>query len=71
MALSHRLPIPTIGIGAGRECDGQVLVTQDLLGMLPGHRLKHVTPKLNAAELMINAVEEWRQALESATSEPS
>jgi 3-methyl-2-oxobutanoate hydroxymethyltransferase len=67
-ALSERLPIPTIGIGAGRDCDGQVLVIHDLLGMLPGQHLKHVTPTLNAAELMINAVQEWRQAIETATS---
>jgi 3-methyl-2-oxobutanoate hydroxymethyltransferase len=67
-ALSQRLSIPTIGIGAGRDCDGQVLVIHDLLGMLPGQHLKHVTPTLNAAELMINAVQKWRQAVETATS---
>src|SRR3954469_9141511 len=33
--LTRLIPIPTIGIGAGRECDGQILVTPDLLGMLP------------------------------------
>jgi 3-methyl-2-oxobutanoate hydroxymethyltransferase len=70
-AVSQRLSIPTIGIGAGGECDGQVLVTQDLLGMLPGQRLKHVTPRLNAAELMINAVQEWRQAIQTAISAQS
>ncbi|OGO14384.1 MAG: hypothetical protein A2Y93_16365 [Chloroflexi bacterium RBG_13_68_17] len=33
--VSQRLSIPTIGIGAGVGCDGQVLVTHDLLGMFP------------------------------------
>jgi 3-methyl-2-oxobutanoate hydroxymethyltransferase len=31
--ISHKLKIPTIGIGAGNECDGQVLVTNDLMGL--------------------------------------
>jgi 3-methyl-2-oxobutanoate hydroxymethyltransferase len=63
--LSRRLPIPTIGIGSGPDCDGQVLVTQDLLGMLPWVSLKHVKPKLNAAEQMRAALVEWRKGVEA------
>ncbi|HVV73193.1 MAG TPA: 3-methyl-2-oxobutanoate hydroxymethyltransferase [Verrucomicrobiae bacterium] len=58
--LTEQLPIPTIGIGSGTECDGQILVTPDLLGMLPWYHLKHVKPKLNAAEQMRAVVQEWK-----------
>jgi len=36
--ITHAVSIPTIGIGAGRHCDGQVLVLYDLLGITPGKR---------------------------------
>ncbi|HEX7368784.1 MAG TPA: 3-methyl-2-oxobutanoate hydroxymethyltransferase [Rhodanobacteraceae bacterium] len=38
--ITRELSIPTIGIGAGAECDGQVLVCYDMLGITPGHRPK-------------------------------
>jgi 3-methyl-2-oxobutanoate hydroxymethyltransferase len=63
--LTQRIPIPTIGIGAGPDCDGQILVTPDLLGMLPWFNLKHVKPKLNAAEQMRAVVKEWKQSVEA------
>jgi 3-methyl-2-oxobutanoate hydroxymethyltransferase len=63
--LSERIPIPTIGIGAGPDCDGQILVTPDLLGMLPWYNLKHVKPKLNAAEQMRAVVKDWKLGVES------
>src|SRR6266436_4008844 len=63
--LTQRLPVPTIGIGAGPDCDGQILVTPDLLGMLPWYSLKHVKPKLNAAEQMRAVVKEWKESVEA------
>jgi len=63
--LSQRIPIPTIGIGAGPDCDGQILVTPDLLGMLPWYSLKHVKPKLNAADQMRTVVAEWKRNVET------
>jgi len=62
--LTKRIPIPTIGIGSGPHCDGQILVTPDLLGMLPWYNLKHVKPKLNAAEQMRSVVQEWKRGVE-------
>ncbi len=63
--LTQRLPLPTIGIGSGPDCDGQILVTPDLLGMLPWYHLKHVKPKLNAAEQMRAVVKEWKSGVET------
>jgi 3-methyl-2-oxobutanoate hydroxymethyltransferase len=39
--ITERLDVPTIGIGAGPDCDGQVQVFHDLLGLLPDFRPKH------------------------------
>jgi 3-methyl-2-oxobutanoate hydroxymethyltransferase len=66
--VSERIPIPTIGIGAGPECDGQILVTPDLLGMLPWYSLKHVKPKLNAAEQMRAVIEDWKKGVEKVVA---
>ena len=57
--VTRRIAIPTIGIGAGSDCDGQILVTPDLLGMLPWYNLKHVRPRLNAAEQMRAVIKDW------------
>jgi 3-methyl-2-oxobutanoate hydroxymethyltransferase len=67
--VTRSIPIPTIGIGAGKECDGQILVTPDLLGMLPWYDLKHVKPKLNAAEQMRKVVSEWKGGVEAVGRE--
>ena len=69
--LTRQIPIPTIGIGAGPDCDGQILVTPDLLGMLPWYDLKHVKPKLNAAEQMRTVVKAWKKGVETPPSSSS
>ena len=50
------ISIPTIGIGAGRYCDGQVLVINDLLGMDPDFHPKFVKRYLNLHQLISNSV---------------
>jgi len=57
--ISRAISIPTIGIGSGAECDGQILVTHDLLGTFPWFTPKFVTPKVNAGEQFRVAVRSW------------
>ena len=58
--ISRELSIPTIGIGAGVECDGQVLVTHDLLGLFDRFTPKFVKQYANMAHLMQDAFEAYR-----------
>ena len=46
-AISQRIRVPTIGIGSGRGCDGQILVTYDLLGMFPWFKPRFVQAKVD------------------------
>jgi 3-methyl-2-oxobutanoate hydroxymethyltransferase len=57
--ITDMIPIPTIGIGAGPECDGQVLVIHDLLGLFDGFRPKFVKSYLNTRELVDGAVKNF------------
>ena len=61
--ISEEISIPTIGIGSGPDCDGQILVTHDLIGTFPWFTPRFVKPKLNAAALMKAAVTEWKQMI--------
>jgi len=54
--ITNAVQIPTIGIGAGRYCDGQVLVINDLLGMDPDFHPKFVKRYLNLYQLISNSV---------------
>jgi 3-methyl-2-oxobutanoate hydroxymethyltransferase len=48
--ITARLKIPTIGIGSGPRCDGQILVTHDLIGLFPWFTPKFVSPEAHVAE---------------------
>ncbi|MGH9351466.1 MAG: 3-methyl-2-oxobutanoate hydroxymethyltransferase [Terriglobia bacterium] len=59
--MTNRLRIHTIGIGAGPDCDGQVLVVNDLLGITPGPRPKFVRAYAALRETMLAAFARYRQ----------
>lgn len=58
--ITQRLKIPTIGIGAGVSCDGQVLVTYDMLGLFERFTPKFVKKYINLSPLISRAVEEYK-----------
>jgi len=58
-AISAKTQAPTIGIGSGQGCDGQILVTYDLLGMFPWFTPRFVRPKVNVASQIQSAVREF------------
>jgi 3-methyl-2-oxobutanoate hydroxymethyltransferase len=57
--ITDRISAPTIGIGAGPQCDGQVLVLHDLLGMYDGHSPKFVRKYANIRESMQTAIAQY------------
>ncbi len=65
--ITRHIPIPTIGIGSGPDCDGQILVTPDLLGASPDYIPRHVKFRGNLGEQARDLVRQWKQMV-SGTS---
>lgn len=65
--LTKQLRVPTIGIGAGPHCDGQVLVTHDMLGMTNGYVPKFVRPWADLGQQMQQAFSAYRDSVRTGT----
>lgn len=65
--ITEAISIPTIGIGAGPYCDGQVLVINDMLGMFKGHIPKFVKKFVNLEPLIMEALQAYKLEVNQGT----
>ena len=65
--ISDTVSVPTIGIGSGVNCDGQVLVVQDLLGMYEKIKPKFAKRYMNLSEDIVNSITNFKKDVESST----
>jgi 3-methyl-2-oxobutanoate hydroxymethyltransferase len=63
--ITERLEIPTIGIGAGVHCDGQVQVFHDLLGLFEGFVPRHTRQYVRLSDVIRSTLAQYRQDVES------
>ncbi len=63
--ITKNFSFATIGIGSGPDCDGQILVTPDLVGTFPWFTPKFVKPLANTAEHMRAAVAAWKNSVQN------
>jgi len=63
--ITRELKISTIGIGAGHDCDIQVLVLHDLVGLTFGRQPRFVRPYANLREVMTKAIQTWSSDVKS------
>ena len=65
--ISQSIKIPTIGIGSGAKCDGQVLVIQDLLGMYDKIKPKFAKRYMNLSEEIVKSLKEYKNDIQNQT----
>jgi 3-methyl-2-oxobutanoate hydroxymethyltransferase len=65
--ITEAIGIPTIGIGSGDFCDGQILVTHDLIGLFPWFTPKFVSPAARVAEEIRRATTEFIERTRNGT----
>src|SRR5208283_2456791 len=61
--ITRGVSIPIIGIGSGADCDGQILVTHDLIGAFPWFTPRFVKPRAACGTEIKAAVTEWKKSL--------
>lgn len=59
--ITEQLRIPTIGIGAGPSCDGQIQVLHDLIGLVPGEPFKHTKRYAHIGDAITNALKQYAE----------
>ncbi|MCS7308832.1 MAG: 3-methyl-2-oxobutanoate hydroxymethyltransferase [Armatimonadetes bacterium] len=59
--ITEQLTIPTIGIGAGADCDGQIQVLHDLIGLVPGEPFKHTKRYAQVGETVTEALRRYAE----------
>jgi 3-methyl-2-oxobutanoate hydroxymethyltransferase len=62
--ITEKLSIPTIGIGAGPHCDGQILVLHDILGLFERFTPRFVKRYANLKELSLQAIRQYKEEVE-------
>jgi 3-methyl-2-oxobutanoate hydroxymethyltransferase len=65
--ITESIAIPTIGIGAGVHCDGQVLVINDLLGMFDKFTPKFVKKYANLSPIIKESVQQYNNEVKAGT----
>ncbi|MCG2685223.1 MAG: 3-methyl-2-oxobutanoate hydroxymethyltransferase [Planctomycetales bacterium] len=65
--ITAAVKIPTIGIGAGSGCDGQILVLHDLLGLNTGYVPRHAKAYANLSKTIVDAVTQYRDDVRDGT----
>jgi 3-methyl-2-oxobutanoate hydroxymethyltransferase len=69
--ITRAVDIPTIGIGSGEHCDGQILVTHDLIGLFPWFTPKFVSPQARVADEIRNAARAFIERTRGSGTSPS
>ena len=65
--ITEQISIPTIGIGAGNVCDGQILVSDDILGKFNGFSPKFVRKYANLGEILSTSCKKYIEDVEAGT----